>query len=147
MDGAEANACMSLGMQVKDFGMWNTLPLFECCSAGWLLSLLMHARCHHFMCAFSAPPPQEFCHGDMGRTIPSVADLLSAASRQAAGGAATGTETKAELNGEAETEAKEGAATAAGQGQQAEAAGGGGDDVRVEILQLDVLAVHMEEWP
>lgn len=42
---------------------------------------------------------KEFCHGDFGRTSPSVADLL-----------------------------------------------GGGSTV-VEILQLDVLAVHMDEWP
>ncbi len=47
---------------------------------------------------------QEFCHGDFGRSIPSLGQLI------------------------------------VGEEQESE-------PPRVEILQLDVLAVHMDDWP
>ncbi|GLC43781.1 hypothetical protein PLESTB_000907300 [Pleodorina starrii] len=106
---------------------------------------------------------KEFCHGDFGRCRPSMGDLLGQiqskrAAAAATAAAATATAAAADVAGgpaedgatavppAAEDATKPDTAARPGSGG---GAGGGGNDafVRVEIVQLDVIDVHLENWP
>ncbi|KXZ55899.1 hypothetical protein GPECTOR_2g1450 [Gonium pectorale] len=88
---------------------------------------------------------KEFCHGDLGRCRPCLGDLLARMQMRSSATAAGTAAVEAAEAGAVET--RNGAAAA---GAGVAAGGEAGKDVpyvHVEIVQLDVLDVHLENWP
>ena len=91
---------------------------------------------------------KEFCHGDFGRCRPCLGEVLGQVmaeirgrGRQQEGGQEEGQE------GKQGAEKEQGAAKEQEGKGKAGAAGVRALPVHCEIVQLDVLDVHLEDWP